>query len=56
MGLQYRQKKKTGKNSWINISGSGASASTKIGPVTVNSRGGLWVKFPGGLNFRGRWK
>ncbi|WP_018297340.1 DUF4236 domain-containing protein [Corynebacterium lubricantis] len=56
MGLQYRDKKKIGKNSWLNISGSGVSTSTKIGPVTLNSRGGMWVKLPGGLNFRGRWK
>ncbi|MFV8381666.1 DUF4236 domain-containing protein [Corynebacterium hindlerae] len=56
MGLQYRDKKKIGKNSWINVSGSGASASTKIGPVTINSRGGVWVKLPGGMTYRGRWK
>ncbi|MHD0176429.1 DUF4236 domain-containing protein [Corynebacterium diphtheriae] len=56
MRIQYRKRKKLGKNSWLNLSGSGASASTKIGPVTINSRGGIWVKLPGGLTFRGRWK
>ncbi|MDO5513039.1 DUF4236 domain-containing protein [Corynebacterium sp.] len=56
MGITYRKRKKIGKNSWINVSGSGASASTRIGPVTINSRGGLWVRLPGGLNYRGRWK
>lgn len=56
MGIQFREKKKVGKNSWINISGSGASGSTRIGPVTINSRGGVWVKLPGGLTYRGRWK
>ena len=56
MGLQYRSRKKTGKNSWINVSGSGASMSTKVGPVTFNSRGGMWVNLPGGFNFRGRWR
>lgn len=56
MGLTYRSRKKLGKNSWLNISGSGASASTKIGPVTLNSRGGFWVNLPGGFNFRGRWR
>lgn len=56
MGVYYRGKQKVGKNSWINLSGSGASASTKVGPVTFNSRGGMYVKLPGGLNFRGRWK
>ncbi|MFA1532108.1 DUF4236 domain-containing protein [Corynebacterium belfantii] len=56
MGIQYRKRKKLGKNSWLNLSGSGASASTKVGPVTINSRGGVWVKLPGGLTFRDRWK
>ena len=56
MGIYFRKRKKTGKNSWINVSGSGASMSTKVGPVTFNSRGGMWVNLPGGLNFRGRWR
>lgn len=56
MGLLYRDKKKVGKNSWINVSKSGASMSTKMGPMTVNSRGGLWINLPGGLTYRGRWK
>ena len=56
MGLQYRDKKKISKNSWLNVSGSGASVSTKIGPMTINSRGGLWVNLPGGMHYRGRWK
>lgn len=56
MGLQYRDKKKIGKNSWINVSKSGASVSTKMGPVTFNSRGGVWVNLPGGMTYRGRWK
>ncbi|AZA10675.1 DUF4236 domain-containing protein [Corynebacterium gerontici] len=56
MGILFRQKKKLGKNSWLNISGSGASASTRVGPVTLNSRGGVYVNLPGGLHYRGRWK
>lgn len=56
MGLLFRKKIKTGKNSWLNVSGSGTSGSTKIGPVTLNSRGGFWVNLPGGLNYRGRWR
>ena len=56
MGLLYRDKKKLGKNSWLNISGSVASVSTKVGPVTFNSRGGVWVNLPGGMTYRGRWK
>lgn len=56
MGVYYRQRKKLGKDSWLNVSGSGVSASRRVGPVTVNSRGGLWVKLPGGFTYRGRWK
>ncbi|QGU05539.1 DUF4236 domain-containing protein [Corynebacterium comes] len=56
MGITYRKRKKLGRNSWLNLSGSGASASTRIGPVTINSRGGIWLDLPGGLNYRGRWK
>ncbi|MDY6050515.1 MAG: DUF4236 domain-containing protein [Corynebacterium sp.] len=56
MGLYYRSKKKTGKDSWINVSGSGVSASKRVGPVTFNTRGGFYVNLPGGFNFRGRWR
>ncbi|EKX87813.1 DUF4236 domain-containing protein [Corynebacterium durum] len=56
MGITFRKRQKMGKNSWLNVSGSGVSASTKVGPVTFNSRGGLWLKLPGGLTFRGRWR
>ena len=56
MGIYFRNRQKTGKDSWINYSGSGASMSRRFGPVTFNSRGGVYVKLPGGLNFRGRWK
>lgn len=56
MGITFRKRQKMGKDSWINYSGSGASMSKRIGPVTFNSRGGVYVKLPGGLNFRGHWK
>ena len=56
MGITFRKRQNMGKNSWLNVSGSGVSASTKVGPVTFNSRGGLWLKLPGGLTFRGRWR
>ena len=56
MGITFRKRQKMGKNSWLNVSGSGVSVSTKVGPVTFNSRGGLWLKLPGGLTFRGRWR
>lgn len=56
MGFTYRGKKKLNKNTWVNTSKSGASVSRKFGPVTVNSRGGVWVNLPGGMSYRGRWK
>lgn len=56
MGITYRGKKKLGRNSWLNLSTSGGSVSTKVGPVTFNSRGGVWLNLPGGFNYRGRWK
>ncbi len=56
MGITFRKRKKLGKNSWLNLSGSGASASTRVGPVTINSRGGFSVRLGKGLNYRGRWK
>ena len=56
MSLYFRKRKKLGKNSWINFSKTGASGSTKIGPLTLNTRGGYYVNLPGGLHFRGRWR
>lgn len=56
MGFQYRKRQKLSKDSWLNYSGSGVSASKRVGPVTVNSRGGIYVKLPGGLHYRGKWK
>ena len=35
MGMQFR-KRTSGKNSWLNFSGSGVSSSTKVGNVTTN--------------------
>lgn len=56
MGLFFRKRAKLGKDSWLNVSGSGVSASRRFGPVTVNSRGGVYVNLPGGLAWRGRWR
>ncbi|WP_448852780.1 DUF4236 domain-containing protein [Corynebacterium sp. 335C] len=56
MGLFFRKRKKLGDDSWLNFSGSGVSASKRIGPVTFNSRGGVYVNLPGGLGWRGRWR
>lgn len=51
-GIRFQKSQKVGKNARINMSGSGISGSYKMGPVTINSRGGLTVRLPGGLTFR----
>ena len=56
MGLNYRRRKSLGKGTWLNLSGSGASVSKRLGPLTVNSRGRVSLRLPGGLNWRGRWR
>lgn len=56
MGIFFRKRTKLGKDSWLNWSGSGVSGSKRIGPVTINSRGGFSVRLGKGLNYRGRWK
>lgn len=56
MGFSFRKRIKLNKNSWINLSKQGASGSVKVGPVTFNTRGGFWVRLPGGFNYRGKWK
>nr|WP_234034386.1 DUF4236 domain-containing protein [Corynebacterium antarcticum] len=56
VGLNYRRRKSLGKGTWLNLSGSGASVSKRFGPLTVNSRGRVSLRLPGGLNWRGRWR
>lgn len=52
MGLQFTKRKKVGKNTTMNISKRGVSASRKAGPVTVNSRGHVSVRLGKGLRWR----
>lgn len=52
MGFQYRRRIRTGRNSWLNVSKSGISASGRAGRVTVNSRGSLFVRIARGLFWR----
>lgn len=52
MGLIYRRRVRTGKRNWLNISKSGVSASERVGPVTVNSRGGMRIRLGKGFSFR----
>ena len=56
MGIFFRKRTKLGKYSWLNWSKTGVSGSKRIGPVTINSRGGFSVRLGKGLNYRGRWK
>jgi len=52
MGLIFRSRKRTGRNSWLNVSKRGASVSERVGPVTVNSRGGMRIRLGKGLSWR----
>ena len=52
MGFRYRRRVRLGRSSWLNVSGSGVSASKRKGRVTVNSRGGGSIRVLPGLSFR----
>lgn len=52
MGLIFRRTKKIGKNTRLNISKSGISASHRKGPVTINSRGRITIRLGKGISFR----
>ena len=52
MGLVFSKRKKVGKNATMNLSKSGISISQKIGPLTINSRGGASIRLGNGLRFK----
>jgi hypothetical protein len=52
MGLIYRKTKRVGRNSRLNISKSGVSATTRLGPFTMNSRGRMTIRLGRGLSWR----
>jgi hypothetical protein len=52
MGLSFRKTINLGKKTRLNVSKSGVSASRKIGPVTVNSRGRITIRLGKGLSWR----
>lgn len=52
MGFVFSKRKKVGKNTAVNVSKSGVSASRKMGPLTVNSRGKASVRLGKGLRFK----
>jgi hypothetical protein len=53
MGFIYRKRIRTGKKSWLNLSKSGVSGSTRLGPLTFNSRGRTSVRLGNGISYRG---
>ena len=52
MGLSFRKTIKLGKKTSLNVSKTGVSASRRMGPVTVNSRGKVTVRLGKGLTWR----
>lgn len=52
MGFQYRRRVQLTKGTWLNVSKSGVSASTRAGRTTVNTRGRLFVRIVKGLYWR----
>jgi hypothetical protein len=52
MGLIYRRRRRVGRNTWFNLSKSGASVSERVGPMTVNSRGQIRLRLGRGLSWR----
>jgi hypothetical protein len=54
MGFYIRKRIPVRRNMWLNLSKSGVSASKRIGRVTVNSRGRLFVRLLKGVYWRSR--
>jgi hypothetical protein len=52
MGLIFRKRVRTGRDSWLNLSKSGVSASRRAGRFTVNSRGQMRIRLGKGLSWR----
>jgi hypothetical protein len=52
MGLQYRRRIRTGKNTFVNVSGGGVSMTKRFGPLSINSRGHVSIRLGSGFSFR----
>lgn len=52
MGFSYRKRPKLNKRSYLNVSKKGVSISTRIGPVTLNSRGRGSIRLGNGISYR----
>jgi hypothetical protein len=53
LGFYIRKRVRLGKGTWLNISKRGISASQRIGPFTMNSRGRTSVRLGKGIGYRG---
>lgn len=54
MGFIYKRPVNVGHGFTVNESGSGASITKRVGPVSVNSRGHIRIHIARGLSFRVR--
>jgi hypothetical protein len=54
MGIQIRKRVPIRRSTWLTLSKSGVSASHRAGRVTVNSRGGLFVRLLPGVFWRSK--
>jgi hypothetical protein len=52
MGLSFRRRVRLGRRSWLNLANRGVSASARLGPLTVNSRGRWSLRLGRGLSWR----
>lgn len=52
MGLTFRKALKLGRRTRANLSRTGASASRRVGPVTVSSRGRITLRLGKGWGWR----
>lgn len=53
MGFYFRRRTRLGKGAWLNFSKSGISASKRVGPFTLNSRGRTSLRLGKGVGYRG---
>jgi Protein of unknown function (DUF4236) len=57
MGFHYRKRIRIAPGIHLNVSEKGVrSASVKIGPTTLNSRGRATTSLGNGLTYRGKWR
>lgn len=52
MGLYFRRRIPLGRRAWLNLSRSGVSASLRLGPLTVNTRGRRTLRLGKGIGWR----